>query len=283
MQNASSELNGFAAFLRRNRWHFLLWAFVAFAFRILFLAKFRLLTDDTFIYGDIAKNWLQHGIYGLSAAEGADPTFIRLPGYPIFLVLTWMVAGVEHYQAALIVQIVVDVLTCFVIADLARRIASERAAQIAFVLAALCPFFANYAAVALTESWAIFFAALAMDAAIAAFDQPSRRSNWVLCGLALAAGILLRPDGGMLLVVIGLYALLLALRRHNWKYATAAVLMSVIALAPLVPWTLRNWKVFHLFQPLTSFNANMPDEFVPRGFHRWVRTWIADYSSVEDV
>jgi hypothetical protein len=27
----------------------------------------------------------------------------------------------------------------------------------------------------------------------------------------------------------------------------------------------------------------MPDEFVPRGFHKWVRTWIADYASVEDV
>jgi hypothetical protein len=27
----------------------------------------------------------------------------------------------------------------------------------------------------------------------------------------------------------------------------------------------------------------MPNEFVPHGFHRWVRTWIIDYASVEDV
>ena len=99
-------------------------------------------------------------------------------------------------HAALIVQIVVDVATCFVIADLARRIASERAAKVAFGLAALCPFFANYAAVALTETWAIFFSALAMDAAVAGFDQPSRRTRWVICGVALASGIVLPAGWG---------------------------------------------------------------------------------------
>jgi hypothetical protein len=86
----------------------------------------------------------------------------------------------------------------------------------------------------------------------------------------------------MLLVVIAGYALFLALRRGR-RYAVSGVLVGVIALAPLVPWTIRNWRTFHLFQPLTPLNANMPDEFVPRGFHRWVKTWIADYASVEDV
>jgi 4-amino-4-deoxy-L-arabinose transferase-like glycosyltransferase len=283
MQNTSPEQNSFAAFVRRNRWYFLFWALVALGFRVFFLLQFRLLTNDSIVYGEIAKNWLQHGVFGQTYAEGPEPTFIRLPGYPIFLVLTWMVAGVEHYTAVLIAQIVVDVLTCFVIADLARRIAAERAAKVAFVTAALCPFFANYAAVALTETWAIFFAALALDAAVAASDHPSRRSLWVACGVALAGGILLRPDGGMLLAVIGGYALYVAWKKRSARYMTAAILAGVIALAPLVPWTVRNWRTFRLFQPLAPFNANMPWEFVPRGFHRWVRTWSADYSSVEDV
>ena len=282
MQNDCPDVSGFAAFLRRNRRYFLFWTMVALAFRVFFLIKFPLLPDDTFIYGDLAKNWLQHGVYGLSGAGGAEPTYIRLPGYPLFLLATWLITGVEHYNAALIVQVVVDVLTCLVIADLARRVASERAAKIALIFAALCPFFANYAAVALTETWAIFLAALAMDAAVAAFDQPTQRSCWMRCGVALAAGILLRPDGGMLLVVCGGYALVLALRRGR-TYAISTVLMGAIALAPLAPWTIRNWRVFHLFQPLTPFNATMPDEFVAHGFHRWVKTWMADYASVEDV
>jgi 4-amino-4-deoxy-L-arabinose transferase-like glycosyltransferase len=280
MQSATPA---FKNFLRRNRWFFILGAAVALAFRLLFLLKFRLLTDDSLIYGDIAKVWMQHGTFGQSFDRGPGPTLIRMPGYPMFLVLTWLVAGKEHYTAALIVQVVVDVLTCFVIADLARRISSERAAQIAFGVTALCPFFANYAAVPLTETWAIFFAALAMDSAVAAFDHPERRSAWITCGAALACGILLRPDGGILMAVICAYALFVAWRRSTPRVAIAAVLVGVISLAPLVPWTIRNSRVFHVFQPLTPVNANMPWEFVPYGFQRWVRTWIADYSSVEDV
>jgi 4-amino-4-deoxy-L-arabinose transferase-like glycosyltransferase len=280
MQNASPA---FTEFIRRNRWFLLVAAAVALAFRLLFLLKFRLLTDDSLIYGDIAKVWMQHGTFGQSFDRGPGPTLIRMPGYPIFLVLTWLVTGIEHYTAALIVQIVVDVLTCFVIADLARRLASDRAAKVAFVITALCTFFANYAAVALTETWAIFFAALAMDAAVAAFENPDRRSTWVTCGIALACGILLRPDGGMLMAVVCAYALFVARRKRTLKVAVYAVLIGAISLAPLVPWTIRNWRVFHVFQPLTPVNANMPWEFVPHGFQRWVRTWIADYSSVEDV
>ena len=279
MQSVSAA---FIDFVRRNRWFFVLGALVALTFRVFFLLKFKLLTDDSLIYGDIAKVWMQHRVFGQSFDRGPGPTIIRMPGYPIFLVLTWLIAGIEHYNAALIIQVVVDVLTCFVVADLARRIASERAAKIAFVISALCPFFANYAAVALTETWAIFFAALAMDTAVAAFDQPERRSAWVTCGIALACGILLRPDGGMLMGVICAYALFLAWRKPA-KIVAYAVLLGIISLAPLIPWTIRNWRAFHVFQPLTPVNANMPWEFVPHGFQRWVRTWIADYSSVEDV
>jgi hypothetical protein len=61
------------------------------------------------------------------------------------------------------------------------------------------------------------------------------------------------------------------------------VLAGVVALAPLVPWTIRNWVSIHRFQPLAPMNANNPDEFVALGFHKWVRTWILDYASVEDI
>ena len=296
------------SFLRQNVQFFLFWAGVALAVRVIFLWKFRLLTNDSFVYGEIAKNWMQHGVFGQTYEQGPEPTFIRLPGYPLFLVIVWFVTGVEHYTAALVVQVVVDVLTCFVVADLARRIVvsvnpplrqqtakgwstllnrffqqEDAAPKIAFVLTALCPFFANYAAVALTETWAIFFAALAMDATVAAFDRAEMWKYWAFGGAALGAGILLRPDGGMLLGVIGVAGVWLAWRRRSKQLALGLVLTVAIAIAPLVPWTIRNWRAFHLFQPLTTTTATMPSEFVPHGFQRWSRTWIADYSSLEDV
>ena len=56
-----------------------------------------------------------------------------------------------------------------------------------------------------------------------------------------------------------------------------------LPLAPLVPWTLRNCSTFHKFQPLAPRYANEANEFVPLGFNRWVKTWIADYASVEEI
>ena len=67
------------------------------------------------------------------------------------------------------------------------------------------------------------------------------------------------------------------------RYAGIAVVALVIAASPLVPWTVRNWHVFHKFQPLAPRYANEPDEFVPMGFNHWTKTWIADYSSVEEI
>lgn len=287
MHNTDPGYRSFREFLRENGGFFLLWMAIAIAFRVIFLLKFKLLTDDSFVYGDIAKNWLEYHVYGLSTAHGPEPTYIRLPGYPMFVAVIWRIVGIEHYRAVLITQIVVDLGTCLLVADLARRIISDRAGKIAFAVVALCPFFATYSAVALTETLAIFFAAGAMDAAVAAFDQPYRIGNWVLCGVGVSGGILLRPDGGMLLAVIGVYVLfqmvMPATAEERRSLFVGGVVVAAISLAPLVPWTIRNLRTMHQFEPLTPMYANMPDEFVPHGFHRWVRTWMIDYASVEDI
>ncbi len=57
----------------------------------------------------------------------------------------------------------------------------------------------------------------------------------------------------------------------------------VLALAPLAPWTIRNFRTLHHFQPLAPRYANDTDELVLRGFNRWVKTWIVDYVSVEEI
>lgn len=287
-------------FIRRHWRLLLLFSVIAFAFRLWFLFRFRMLTADSFVYGDIARNWLESGIYGISGAGGPESTYIRMPGYPAFLAAVWKVAGMEHYTAALIVQIFVDIGTCFLIADLARRIvllpaglkavneahasrAADRAPLIAFALAAVCPFFASYSSAALTECLAIFFAALALTLALAALERPQSKRRWVGCGLALSAGIYLRPDGGILLAAIGLFLIWRFVRTRQTQLIAGLVLISVFSLVPLVPWTLRNWRLYQRFQPLTPVNANSPDEFVAYGFQRWLRTWVADYSSMEDI
>jgi len=273
-------------FLRQNRRFVFAATLAAFALRLLFLFQFPYIAGDSFTYGDLAKNWMQHGVFGFSAATGPAPTLIRLPGYPGFLALVWSVFGVEHYTAVIAVQIVMDVGACFLVAALARELASGRAARLAFLLAALCPFTANYAATPLAETPEIFFSALALLCAAKGLrsDAPHPLRWWAGCGAALAACILLRPDGGVLLMAIGGLLLVRWLRGPERRRAfQAGLIVAALAFAPLLPWTVRNWRVFHVFQPLAPRHANAPGEFVPLGYERWLRTWVVDYSSTEEV
>jgi len=271
--------------VRNHSRFFLLATLAGVALRLLFIFRFPSITTDSFIYGDIAKNWLQHGVYGISDPGGPIPTYIRLPGYPAFMAAVFAIFGMEHYRAVLFVQLIVDLGTCFVIADIARRTISARAAQAAFLLAALCPFLANYVATALTETLEVFFTALALDFAIIGLDCLGKRRWWIGSGLATAAAILLRPDGGLLLVAIGLYLVWQLARRSPpaRKVIFAGAILTLISLAPLVPWTVRNFRTMHRFQPLAPRYANEENEFVPTGFNHWMRTWIADYASTEEI
>jgi len=276
--------------VRTNLRFFLLGAAAAILLRLIFLFRFPGVVNDSFVYGDIAKNWLEHGIYGLSGPEEISPTYIRLPGYPAFLAFIFALFGIEHYRAVLVAQLLVDLGTCFVCADLARRLLGPSAAKVAFLLTALCPFLADYSAAALTETLAVFFSALALDCAIAGC-QGWKRSWWAACGAACGAATLLRPDGAMLPFAIVLYLAWKLLFSEGTRppsptrrqLLSAALWIVVISVVPLIPWTLRNWRVFHRFQPLAPRYANEEGEFVPMGFNRWVKTWMADYTSVEEI
>ena len=66
--------------LRRHLRFFALASLAALALRLLFLFRFPAVTADSLIYGDIARNWLRHGVYGITDAGRVVPTFILLPG-----------------------------------------------------------------------------------------------------------------------------------------------------------------------------------------------------------
>jgi 4-amino-4-deoxy-L-arabinose transferase-like glycosyltransferase len=279
--------------VRQNLRFFVVASLAALLLRLFFLLKFPHVTADSTLYAELAKNWLLRGIYGVSTdTAGVVPSFARLPGYPAFLAFVFAIFGVDHFRTAMVIQILVDIGTCFVIADLARRCISDRAARAAFLLTAICPFLAQYTAAALTETLEIFFTALAMDFAVIGLEEMPRTGfafePWLKCGLSVAACILLRPDGGLLLAAIGLYLGILSLRA--WKSGKsiipliwAGLIVAVCSLTPLAIWGWRNVHTLHRAQFLAPRYANEEDEFVAMGFIRWTRTWIADYVSTEEI
>jgi hypothetical protein len=158
-------------------------------------------------------------------------------------------------------------------------------------------------------------ATLALRKTITAEDAQKDRKTfrqavawWCLAGFIGALAVFMRPDAalfvaavGITLVVAGLIVLwrLRKKRRDNeaselqrgtaptlsTKTVLARVFVSGAALCVafvlmLAPWTIRNWRVFHVFQPIAPAHAEMPGEFVPRGYSLWLRTWLDDQSYV---
>jgi hypothetical protein len=134
---------------------------------------------------------------------------------------------------------------------------------------------------------------------------------WGIAGLIGGGAVMMRPDSGLFLaavgltlVITGLWPLVSGLRRRSKAqsakseapglkppvssfkktlahFMASGAAMSFMFILVLAPWTIRNWRVFHVFQPLAPAHGEMPGEFVPRGYYLWLRTWLDDQSYIQ--
>src|ERR1051325_1496833 len=131
---------------------------VALSFRLLLALRFpNDWPGDAVTYALLPKNTLHHHVYSSDEQEPLQPTYFRVPGYPLFLLTVYAAFGDDSNRAVRIIQCFLDTLTCWFVAWLAlawspaawdaeRR---RRAMLIALGLAALSPFTAIYVAAGL--------------------------------------------------------------------------------------------------------------------------------------
>jgi len=279
---------------RKQIWIAALVLLVAFGFRLFVALRLPNDTpDDGRVYAQIARNVLEHHVYSHEEQAPFVPSLIRLPGYPLFLSAIYSIAGHTNNTAVRIVQAIIDTATCILVALVAFQwTADEKRKRIsslaAFTLAAFCPFTTIYVATILTEVPTSFLAVLLCLLATLAFKSSSRRRSlilWLLAGLTAGLAVFFRPDSGLFAAATGLTILLSTLNaardtqkffnRFSKSVLSAAVFSFAFCLV-LVPWTIRNRRVFGVFQPLSPAHGEMPGEFVPRGYLMWLRTWLDD-------
>src|SRR5256714_2265938 len=276
--------------------------------------------DDGLGYAQIARNVLEQHVYSHATEAPFEPSYVRLPGYPLFLATIYSVFGHTNNSAVRIVQALIDTGTCALVAWLAflwqpderRKIATAIAA---LALAAVNPFTTIYAATILTEVPATFLIVAACVAATIAFqsDKFERQLRcWSISGLLLGICVLFRPDVGLVAASVGITLVVVRIwsavrhrseptdeispsdskrrgrsalpaRSKFLRTIFAGAVFSFAFVIVLAPWTIRNWRTFHVFQPLAPTNANMPGEFVPRGYERWLKTWMTDGEFLEDL
>jgi hypothetical protein len=265
------------------RWHAPAAALAALLLRLSFVWLFPYFeSGDTPVYEELARNWRDHGTYGLAIDGNLVPADLRTPGYPAFLAAVHLLIG-PSATGVMVVQAVADTLGCFAIAAIAALAAPEaarrRVATAALWLSALCPFTANYTATVLTEALAVDLTAAALLLLVAdgeRFCFPA--------GVVTGLGTLLRPDA---VLVVAAAALVFA---HRWrrprdwrKLVRTGTLMGAGLLVPLAPWATRNWVTLHKAQLLATRYAEAPGEYAARGFYAWTFTWLWRVSEVEQV
>lgn len=272
----------------------------AFSFRVA-LARFlpNDSPDDGRVYDQMARNIREKHVYSHDSEPPFAPSLIRMPGYPLFLAGIYSLGAGNDKTTVRIVQALMDTATCAMIAFLAflwepdeKR--KRRSSIAALALAAICPFTAIYVATILSETPTMFcLAAMCLTATLALKSINQRKTLWLWGATGLIAGVavLFRPDSGLFALALGLTLVVATLSRTGevtleskrdevlFRTARTSYLGAVFSLAfclVLVPWAVRNYRVFHFFQPLSPAHAEMPGEFVPRGYFTWVRTWIDD-------
>jgi hypothetical protein len=189
-------------------------------------------------------------------------------------------------------------------------------------LAALCPFTAFYSVVPLTEAPTLFAIALALWAAARFRARPGWACALGFT-FAVSFAALLRPDGALAAVAlapalaVGLgqnqseraparivrsgfflrkkpLGVVLPGYSHpgfaggraaipRRKLARMAAVCVLLALLPFAAWTWRNWRVFHVFEPLAPRLATDPDEDPHPGWERWVKSWCLDFVSTYNI
>ena len=261
------------------------------ALRLFFVWRFAFVAGDTAIYEQLACNWLDHGMYGLWLNGALTPVDLRAPGYPAFLAAVFAVLG-RSDVAVRLAQVFVDLLTCLLAGGIAAWLAPQkvrpRVAAAAVWLAALCPFVANYAAVALTEVLATFLATAALlillfASGAADLEPSSSESARLFFFGAFVVGLctLVRPESPLLLAAVGLVLCLRWWRLRNWPRLIRAGIFMTLGLAlPLLPWAARNYFTLGEVQFLAPRHAESPGELVPRGFYAWTDTWLVRFRDV---
>ena len=129
---------------------------------------------------------------------------------------------------------------------------------------------------------------------------------WGVAGLIGGLAVMMRPDSGLFLAAVGLTLVITGLwplvfglskkskakeqssktkdQRPKFKLGriiASGATLSFAFILVLAPWTIRNYRVFHVFQPLAPAHGEMPGEFVPRGYQLWLRTWLDDQSYIQ--
>jgi 4-amino-4-deoxy-L-arabinose transferase-like glycosyltransferase len=211
-----------------------------------------------------ARDYDGHAV-SIAKGEGYDdrlatgrPTAFRPPGYTFLLGGVYHLTGVweeprpERVVVARRMQIVIGTVLVAMIGLLAAQLWGAVVALAAMALAAVYVPLVTMSGTVMSEPLFVVFMLGALSAALQ-YRRSAHRLPWaILAGLLAGAATLTRANGMILLLPLALAVWDRPWRRPSLRALGPPVALVVVAALAVSPWTLRNWREFHMFIPVTT-------------------------------
>jgi 4-amino-4-deoxy-L-arabinose transferase-like glycosyltransferase len=198
----------------------------------------------------IVQNWFLGYGYSFVPAVGCASAY-RSPGYLFFLTGVYGLFGFANFFAQEVIQNLFAILLVYLVYRLGWSITKDRrVGLIAGLLISLHPYtFYHY-----TQYYHTALSGCLLVGVLLALLALERTKQWrwaVIGGICIAG--LAYIQGTILPATIFLSLWLFIRWWPNWRHTIGAIaVMGIVSIVLIAPWTIRNYKVFHAFVPLTT-------------------------------
>jgi 4-amino-4-deoxy-L-arabinose transferase-like glycosyltransferase len=215
------------------------------------------------------------------------PTSFRAPGFPLFLAGIYYLAG-QNYPLTYAVFCLLGAAVCVLTYLVASELAGPKLALLAAVLAVTYINGIYFATVFASESVFLVCFGLSLWLFLRFLKNGS---SWDLffCALSLGWGILTRPFALLLLPIFGCVLLWDMWKKKRFNIVQALIL-AIIPMAVVAPWTIRNYSVFHQFVLVannggSTFYGSNNDTVLtdPYFYGGWISTTELPYRNLIDA
>ncbi len=246
--------------------------------------------SDSYEYDSYAWNLAQgRGYSGISpdvkTPDGQlleHPTAYRSPGTSVLWAGLYWTFG-HRYDVVRFFHCVLDTLTILLIFQIGRKCFSDTVALLAAAIYTVWPTALLYSSQLLSETLFTFLFCCFILISL----QFAERASWPR---SIAAGVLL----GLAMLTRGSVVLMVGLMipwsiwqfRRTPRLVVRGLAISFVALVMLVPWTVRNYEIFHSFIPfqtgggdvlLGSYNRVVASDPLYYGYYIWPESDLLDY------
>lgn len=206
-------------------------------------------------YGEIGKNilsgrgysyyYLQDDVlrHRVSETTTPFPSAYMPPGYVAYLLPFLTIReNLERNILIILSHIIVSLMTVVALYVLAERNFSENVAVLSGYIFAVVPDFL-YAVVSFTPT--ILFHCGVVCIMLLLYSKRSSAASFLILGVMISLLIYVRSEFILFVVMLaGLFAY-----RREWK---KLIFVSSVVILLMVPWSVRNYQVFHSFVPFTT-------------------------------